>query len=254
MNQTVAPPIPSLVPETAPFSDGAARVAERLLRRPRVARRRGRHRAVARAERRADAGRRHERIRRHRRRRSAVARPDPAARRAHDARRRPPAAPPDDGGDGAAGLRPVRLQLRGLFEPHRHQERRAAEPVRAGRQGNRPHAEVAVRGTRQGAARSLRRESRRRAGCADRAAVGRRRATIPRPATFLSRTRLNRAGSEKETWHIEIDLAGIRHRLHGRRFVRPVSRPTIPRWSTPSSRRSTRRRISRSAGAPCARC
>src|SRR5262249_40303705 len=27
-------------------------------------------------------------------------------------------------------------------------------------------------------------------------------------ATFLSRRRLNRPGSEKETWHIEIDLAG----------------------------------------------
>src|SRR5262249_20055299 len=30
----------------------------------------------------------------------------------------------------------------------------------------------------------------------------------PATATFLSRTRLNKPGSEKETWHIEIDLAG----------------------------------------------
>jgi sulfite reductase (NADPH) flavoprotein alpha-component len=30
----------------------------------------------------------------------------------------------------------------------------------------------------------------------------------PASATFLSRTRLNRPGSEKETWHIEIDLQG----------------------------------------------
>jgi sulfite reductase (NADPH) flavoprotein alpha-component len=30
----------------------------------------------------------------------------------------------------------------------------------------------------------------------------------PASATFLSRTRLNRPGSEKETWHIEIDLNG----------------------------------------------
>src|SRR5947209_6840949 len=30
----------------------------------------------------------------------------------------------------------------------------------------------------------------------------------PAAATFLSRTRLNKPGSEKETWHIEIDLAG----------------------------------------------
>ena len=27
-------------------------------------------------------------------------------------------------------------------------------------------------------------------------------------ATFLSRRRLNKPGSEKETWHIDIDLAG----------------------------------------------
>src|SRR3954453_3905961 len=30
----------------------------------------------------------------------------------------------------------------------------------------------------------------------------------PAAATFLSRTRLNKPGSEKETWHVEIDLAG----------------------------------------------
>jgi len=30
----------------------------------------------------------------------------------------------------------------------------------------------------------------------------------PATATFLSRTRLNKQGSEKETWHIDIDLAG----------------------------------------------
>src|SRR5207244_13331184 len=29
----------------------------------------------------------------------------------------------------------------------------------------------------------------------------------PAAATFLSRTRLNKAGSEKETWHIDFDLA-----------------------------------------------
>ena len=30
----------------------------------------------------------------------------------------------------------------------------------------------------------------------------------PAPATFLSRRLLNKSGSEKETWHIEFDLAG----------------------------------------------
>ncbi len=43
------------------------------------------------------------------RRRSALARPDHADCRTHEARRGTPAAPTHDGGDGAAGLRPVRL-------------------------------------------------------------------------------------------------------------------------------------------------
>ena len=30
----------------------------------------------------------------------------------------------------------------------------------------------------------------------------------PVEATFLSRTRLNKPGSEKETWHVEFDLSG----------------------------------------------
>ena len=34
------------------------------------------------------------------------------------------------------------------------------------------------------------------------------RARIPPRRRFLSRTRLNKPGSEKETWHIEFDLAG----------------------------------------------
>ncbi len=49
------------------------------------------------------------------------------------------------------------------------------------------------------------------------------RATIRSTATFLSRARLNKPGSEKETWHVEFDLAGMRPRLRGRRFLRPVS-------------------------------
>ena len=74
--------------------------------------------ADARADRRADA--RPVRRRRarasppRRRRRRALARSGDADRRAHEARRRPAVAPAHDGGDGAAGLRPVRLQLRGL--------------------------------------------------------------------------------------------------------------------------------------------
>ena len=33
------------------------------------------------------------------------------------------------------------------------------------------------------------------------------RATIRSPATFVSRRLLNKKGSEKETWHVEFDLA-----------------------------------------------
>ena len=60
-------------------------------------------------------------------------------------------------------------------------------------------------------------------GCTGRApaAPGRSRDN-PVEATFLSRTRLNKPNSEKETWHVEFDLTGIGHRLHGRRRLRPV--------------------------------
>jgi len=40
------------------------------------------------------------------------------------------------------------------------------------------------------------------------AALARRARENPAHATFLSRRRLNKPGSQKETWHVEIDLAG----------------------------------------------
>ena len=93
------------------------------------------------------------------------------------------------------------------------QERRAAEPLRAGRQGNRPDAQDAV--SRRLAIRADARRRRRHAGCRCFGCTGRKpaaapavRATIPVEATFLSRTRLNKPGSEKETWHVEFDLTG----------------------------------------------
>ena len=49
------------------------------------------------------------------------------------------------------------------------------------------------------------------------------RATIRSMATFLSRTRLNKPGSEKETWHLEFDLAGTGLDYVGWRFVRALS-------------------------------
>src|ERR1700716_3645276 len=46
-----------------------------------------------------------------------------------------------DGGDGATGLRTMRIQLSGLFRRAFLKKRRAAESLRARRQGDRPHAQ-----------------------------------------------------------------------------------------------------------------
>ena len=50
--------------------------------------------------------------------------------------------------------------------------------------------------------------SRRRPSASAPAAPPGRSRDNPAYATFLSRRRLNKPGSEKETWHIDIDLAG----------------------------------------------
>ena len=58
----------------------------------------------------------------------------------------------------------------------------------------------------------------------------------PATATLSSRARgSTSAGSEKETWHIEFDLAGSGLDYAVGDCVRPVSRRTIRRWSMPSS-------------------
>ena len=45
----------------------------------------------------------------------------------------------------------------------------------------------------------------------------------PAVATFLSRARLNKGNSEKETWHLDFDLERMRSRLCARRFLRALS-------------------------------
>ena len=118
MSMTPRPPIPSLIPESAPFTpeqrtwlnglfaglfglDGgvtplsaadAAKLLPGLLEAAPTAPASGRRR----------------------RRRRALARSGHAAAGSHEARRSPAAAAAADGGDGAAGLRPMRLQLQGL--------------------------------------------------------------------------------------------------------------------------------------------
>jgi sulfite reductase (NADPH) flavoprotein alpha-component len=51
----------------------------------------------------------------------------------------------------------------------------------------------------------------------------------PSTATFLSRTRLNRPGSQKETWHIEIDLvgSGIEYTVGDTFGLFPTNDPTL---------------------------
>ena len=125
---------------------GAAGVAQRVLRRGPVARRRAGavERRITPRSRRRRAGRR---TRRQRFR--AVARPVAADRRAHGDGGGPAAGAAHDGGDGAAGLRPVRLQLRGLRQRAGPQERGAADAVRAGRQRDGAHAQAARRRDRR---------------------------------------------------------------------------------------------------------
>src|SRR5437899_7649426 len=51
----------------------------------------------------------------------------------------------------------------------------------------------------------------------------------PTEAVFLSRTRLNKPGSEKETWHVEIDLAdsGLDYAVGDSFGVFPVNEPAL---------------------------
>ncbi len=142
------------------------------------------------------------------RRRHALARPDHADCRAHEAGRRPQSlrmrlmaamAQQDCGQCGYD----CKNYSKAIFD----QQGGAAEPLRAGRQGNRPHGEGAVRGDRQGRRRRRQRLLRpclRPPRPTRRSAV---RATI-RPWRRSCRARCStRPGSEKETWHVEIDLA-----------------------------------------------
>ena len=123
----------------------AAHLAQRLLRRPGVARRHG-HAVVVRRVRGADADAA----------RSAAAEEDDddapwhdqtiATQRKNETRRGTPAPTPHDGGHGTTGLRTMRIQLSGLFQRYLRQKRGASESLRARRQGNRPDAQDAVRG------------------------------------------------------------------------------------------------------------
>ena len=108
----------------------------------------------------------------------------------------------------------MRLQLQRLCGRTVCQVREAAESVRAGRQRNLPHAQAALSGAGRrfrrrccGGARAVTAAPEAPAKSPLATAPGRSRDN-PVYATFLSRRRLNKPGSEKETWHIDIDLSG----------------------------------------------
>ena len=80
------------------------------------------------------------------------------------------------------------------------------------------------------------------------------RATIRARSRLLSRTRLNKQGSEKETWHIDFDLAGsgLDYAVGDSFGIFPHNDPGAGRCGDRA--RSTRRRIFRSPAGPCAKC
>ena len=195
------PSADAMIPESAPFSRGAARLAQRLLRRPAVARR-GRvqsRRASCRAlpptrwpEQRTTA------------RRGTTRHAD---RRAHAAGRGQAAAAQAVRRHGAAGLRPVRLPVRDLFQGHRRGQGDQAQPVRPRRQGDEPHAQAAARGGSSAGRRHRQREVAPAPAAADRTRGAARAmpggGDLPHGATLL-----NGKGSEKDTRHVVFDIAG----------------------------------------------
>ena len=259
MTHTAPPPIPSFIPESAPFTpeqrawlngffagllslDGGITPLSR--------RSRGAAAGISGAP--AARGRLMKTTR------GALARSHHAAARADAACRQAAAAAAHDGGDGAAGLRPVRLQLRRLCQRHRAEERRAAQSLCAGRQGHDPDAQDALCRIRQ--LFLLRQKRRRSWRCRRRTrpppspipepahrATGRSRCDFGSRTGSTSRDPRRRPGTS-----ISISpTAGSPTRS----AIRSASfRATIRRWSTPSSRPPARRRTSRSPIVRCATC
>ena len=216
MSMPPRPPFPSLIPESAPFTAEQRDLAGRPVRRAALARTR-RHAAVA------------------------ANKPRRCCRACSTFRRHRPATAEDDDGapwhDPAMPLaermklaesRPLRRRMMAAMGQQDcgqcgyncqdysdaifSAKGKAAESLRTGRQGNAPHAQDALSGARPTPAASKPPRCRPRPhrcrcyGCAGRGAgllarlSGRRR--------FSCRARgLNKPGSEKETWHVELDLS-----------------------------------------------
>ena len=251
----------SLSPESAPFTRRAARLAQRLLRRPSVARRPASRRS-RRADRGADAGRL--------RRTSAAMARGPPTTATTEAPWHDQTMPLAERMKLAEG-RPLRRRMMAAMAQQDcgqcgyncqdysdaillEKEERLNLCVPGGKETARMlkalHEELgSAPSDRQGAG-----EPNRCRAAAPRPRRAGARATIP-PRRLSSRARGSTSRArEKETWHVEFDLRGTRHRLHGRRRLRHVSAQRSGAGRRRSSRRSARRRIFRSAAARCARC
>ena len=129
--------------------------------------------------------------------------------------------------------------------------REAAEPLRAGRQRNFPHAQQLYTeldgATTEAPAPPLQPAARPAAP-----ALGRSRDN-PSSATFLSR-RGSTNKARKKRPGTSISILPVPTRLRCRRFVRHFSEPTISLWSMPCWRQSTRRRIFPFLTVRCAPC
>ncbi len=167
-----------------------------------------------------------------RRRRGTLARSRHRDRRAHDAGPGPSPAPSHDGSDGAAGLRPMRLQLRGLRQRDHRAGRAAPQSVRSRRQGDGAHAEVARRGNGRRRARSGRegRQGQRKAReSLDDVRPGRSR-EAPVAATFrFAPAPQRRRAPRRSTNHIEIDLTECGLDYEPSATASASCRPTVPK-------------------------
>ena len=178
------------------------------------------------------AARRRHRVRSRGGRRRALARSDHAACRAHEARRRQAAAAAHDGGDGPAGLRPVRLQLPGLRRRDRNQESRQAQPVHSGRQGNAAHAESSLRRSWRSACAPLRRKRRLPSAITETAPLSDARATI-QPKRFSCRAHCSTSPARTSTPGTSSSIFRRARSIISSAIASAFSRPTIRRWSMP---------------------
>ena len=140
-------------------------------------------------------------------------------------------APPVDGGNGTTDCGQCGYNCQDYSDAIYSQKEENARSLRARWQGDHPHAQgIAGSGVGQFAAASGGQGTERQRSrlpmftAAPAVAPGCSRESPAEGPAFCLGTRLNKPGSAKETWHIEFDLTGVWHRLRRWRCVRRVRR------------------------------